>query len=148
MEWKKILQHIHESDIVGDIKNSTLDENQRNNAMFIANHDRNRGNPWEKETKIRQALWKQVTSKNGLKTKLNEQRATKQNHTPIHAVGIFKALKGPVHGYHNTSVAHATMTLVIYRTLKIDHFHYLRNEKIPNRSMNKDKNLGCYRNQL
>ena len=52
------------------------------------------------------------------KTKVNVQRATKQTHTATHAVGIFQPLKGPVHGYHNMSVTHATMTL--YRTIKID----------------------------
>ena len=80
------------------------------------------------------------------KTKLNVQRVTKQTHTPTHAVGIFKPLKGPVHGYHNMSVTHATMTL--YRTIKIDHFHYRRNKKIRNRLMKKNKNLGCHRKQL
>ena len=80
------------------------------------------------------------------KTKLNVQRATKQTHTPTHAVGIFKPLKGPVHGYHNMSVTNTTMTL--YRTIKIDQFHYRRNNKIRDRSLKKDKNLGCYRKQL
>ena len=61
------------------------------------------------------------------KTKLNVERATKQTHTPTHAVGIFKPLKGPVHGYHRMSVTHATMTL--YRTIKIGYFHYRRNKK-------------------
>ena len=43
---EKILQHIDESDIAGDdIKNSTLGDNQRNNATFIANHERNPRNP-------------------------------------------------------------------------------------------------------
>ena len=102
----------------------------------------------KKQQKKKQTLCNQETSKNGLKTKLNEQRATKQKHTPTHAVGIFKPLNGPVHGYHNTSVAHVTMTLVIYRTIKIDHYHYQRNENLRNRSMKKDKKLGCYRNQL
>ena len=43
---EKILQHSDESDNVGDdIKNSPLDGNQRDNATFIANHERNLGNP-------------------------------------------------------------------------------------------------------
>ena len=43
---EEILQHSDESDHVGDdIKNHPLDDNQHNNATFIANHERNRGNP-------------------------------------------------------------------------------------------------------
>ena len=43
---EKILQHSDESDNVGDdIKNTPLDEIQRNNATFITNHERNSGNP-------------------------------------------------------------------------------------------------------
>ena len=61
------------------------------------------------------------------KTKLKVERATKQTYTPTHAVGIFKPLKGSVHGHHSMSVTHATMTL--YRTIKIGYFHYRRNKK-------------------
>ena len=42
---EKILQHSNESDNVGDdTKNSPLDDNQRNNLTFMANHERNRRN--------------------------------------------------------------------------------------------------------
>ena len=63
---EEILQHSDESDHVGDdIKNHPLDDNQHNNATFIANHERNRGNPCEKEIKIRQSLCNQVTREIG-----------------------------------------------------------------------------------
>ena len=78
---------------------------------------------------------------------MNVQRATKQKHTPSHAVGIFKPLEVPwvpqqkcYTRYYNTLHNNAAL---------IGRFHYHPTKKqTRNRSMKKDKNLGCYRKQI